>query len=408
MKLAYQALLDNRLLLDDPAQLAAVEALSDLSRALKKAHRRRRSFPGKILGAFCKPQAVPGIYFHGRVGRGKTMLMNLFYRHLEIRQKKRIHFHRFMESVHQQLNDLPVCDNPLKHIARKWAADIQVLCFDEFFVSDIGDAMLISGVLNALFENGVTLVATSNCRPEDLYRNGLQRQRFLPTIDILYQQCRVISVDGDKDHRLSALVQQEQVTPLGNLNRQGQKHYRDYCYHSPDAASWLNEAFLRLTKQQPHSGEITVNHRIIPYKGKVVGGVGQQNVIWFDFNALCAGPRSQLDYISLANQFSVVLLEAVPQFAGERIQAVASGVEDGYQRKGTMLNRLQRLDDEARRFIALVDEFYDRKVRLIISAAVDIDDLYQGQELSFEFARCRSRLIEMQFIQYDSQEAAIA
>ncbi|WDE10546.1 cell division protein ZapE [Thalassomonas haliotis] len=388
MKLTYQRLLDNRQLLDDPAQLAAVDALAALSRTLEYKH--RQSLSGKIWDKIRRPRPVSGIYFHGRVGRGKTMLMDLFYQHLSIKQKKRIHFHRFMENVHRQLSVMPVCDNPLKRIAKCWSKDIRVLCFDEFFVSDIGDAMLISGLLKALFEHGVTLVATSNCRPEDLYRNGLQRERFVPTIDILYRQCRVMSVDGDKDHRLLPLA----------LQRESVNRYRDYAYGGDEAASWLKKAFTRLGKQPSGAGEIEINHRFIPYKGQAERAECQQGIIWFDFNALCSGPRSQRDYISLANRFSVVLLEAVPQFVGERIQGVACGVEDGYRRRGKMLTQLQRLDDEARRFIALVDEFYDRKVRLIISAAVDIDDLYQGQELSFEFARCRSRLVEMQFIQY--------
>ncbi|WP_281560138.1 cell division protein ZapE [Thalassomonas sp. RHCl1] len=390
MKLAYQELLDNRQLLEDPAQLAAVDVLADLSQVLEHKYQHRQTFPGKIWRKLRRPRPVPGIYFHGRVGRGKTMLMDLFYQHLGIRQKKRIHFHRFMETVHRQLTVMPVCDNPLKRIAKSWSKDIRVLCFDEFFVSDIGDAMLISGLLKALFEYGVTLVATSNCRPEDLYRNGLQRERFVPTIDILYRQCRVISVDGDKDHRLLSL----------DLREERAKTYRDYVYGRDEAATWLKQVFSSFGKQPPRAGEIEINHRLIPYKARVNMPECRQSIIWFDFNALCSGPRSQRDYIKLANQFSVVLLEAVPQFVGERIQGVASGVEDGYRRQGKMLTHLQRLDDEARRFIALVDEFYDRKVRLIISAAVDIDDLYQGQELSFEFARCRSRLIEMQFMQY--------
>ncbi|WDE01968.1 cell division protein ZapE [Thalassomonas actiniarum] len=392
MKLAYQQLLDNRQLLEDPAQLAAVDALVGLSQALEHKYKHRQTFLGEIWGKLRRPRPVPGIYFHGRVGRGKTMLMDLFYRHLGIRQKKRIHFHRFMETVHHQLTAMPVCDNPLKRIAKSWSKDIRVLCFDEFFVSDIGDAMLISRLLKALFEYGVTLVATSNCRPEALYRNGLQRERFVPTIDLLYRQCRVISVDGDKDHRLLSLALREERV----------KTYRDYVYGRDDAATRLRQVFSVFGKQPPRAGEIEINHRLIPYKGLAKMPECRQSIIWFDFNALCSGPRSQRDYIKLANQFSVVLLDAVPQFVGERIQGVASGVEDGYRCQGKMLTHLQRLDDEARRFIALVDEFYDRKVRLIISAAVDIDDLYQGQELSFEFARCRSRLVEMQFMQYRS------
>lgn len=394
MTLAYQKLLDEGQLDVDEAQQFAVERLSRLTSELMLKNNDRKPLWTKMR----KAKFIPGIYFYGRVGRGKTMLMDLFYQHLSIKKKKRIHFHRFMENVHQQLNDMPVCDNPLERIAQSWSAEIDVLCFDEFFVTDIGDAMLLSGLLTALFACGVTLVATSNCQPDELYRNGLQRERFLPTIAILSAHCQVISVNGDKDHRLKQLAFASGAS------------YRDYVFGDATATSWLEGVFTRLSQNKTSAGAIEINNRLIPFKAKsgIMGNKLSTNVIWFDFNALCNGPRSQRDYIVLANQFSTVLLEGVPQFVGERIHAVSSGVEDGYQRQGKMLTQLQQLDDEARRFIALVDELYDRKVRLIISAAVDISDLYQGQQLSFEFARCRSRLVEMQFIQYDKTITAIA
>jgi cell division protein ZapE len=285
-----------------------------------------------------------------------------------------------MEEVHQQLVLYTGQSDPLTLIAKRWAKKIKVLCFDEFFVSDIGDAMLLSGLFQALFQQGIILIATSNCQPEQLYRNGLQRERFLPTIDLIYQNCLVLSVDGEVDHR------------LGHYHEA--MEYRDYTFPLEKNINTLEKRFFEITGTTCESGKITVNHREISYRARV-----DKNIL-FDFYALCSGPRSQRDYMSLADNFQTVLLDQVPQFEGERIVSVTSGVEDDYQRDGKLLSQLRHLDDEARRFIALVDEFYDRKVRLIINAEVNIVDLYKGQQLSFEFARCQSRLIEMQNLSY--------
>ncbi|MFT5023852.1 MAG: cell division protein ZapE [Colwellia sp.] len=307
------------------------------------------------------------------------MLMDLFFQNLAVTAKKRIHFHRFIEEVHQQLNLCTGQSDPLTFIAKQWAKKIKVLCFDEFYVSDIGDAMLLSGLFQAFFQQDIILIATSNCRPEELYRNGLQRERFLPTIDLINHYCQVLSVDGAADHRLEHYDE----TAIA---------YRDYTY--PLNNKTLRQRFLDITGIVGTSGNITVNHRKIPFQAKT------DTIILFDFYALCSGPRSQRDYISLADHFKLVLLDQVPQFDGERITSVISGVEDDYQRDGKLLSQLCHLDDEARRFIAVVDEFYDRNIRLIINAEVDIIELYQGQQLSFEFARCQSRLIEMQQLAY--------
>jgi cell division protein ZapE len=307
------------------------------------------------------------------------MLMDLFFQNLAVTAKKRIHFHRFIEEVHQQLNLCTGQSDPLTFIAKQWAKKIKVLCFDEFYVSDIGDAMLLSGLFQAFFQQDIILIATSNCRPEELYRNGLQRERFLPTIDLINHYCQVLSVDGAVDHRLEHYDE----TAIA---------YRDYTY--PLNNKTLRQRFLDITGIVGTSGNITVNHRKIPFQAKT------DTIILFDFYALCSGPRSQRDYISLADHFKLVLLDQVPQFDGERITSVISGVEDDYQRDGKLLSQLCHLDDEARRFIAVVDEFYDRNIRLIINAEVDIIELYQGQQLSFEFARCQSRLIEMQQLAY--------
>jgi cell division protein ZapE len=389
-------------LCEDKAQLDAVQALAQLSEQLviaeqenKKAKNKKTSFQflSKIISNEEK-SITRGLYFYGRVGRGKTMLMDLFYENIPLKQKKRIHFHRFMESVHQELNQLskakPATDNPLVHIAQRWADDISLLCFDEFFVSDIGDAMLLSGLFEALFSSGVTLVTTSNCQPEQLYRNGLQRERFLPTINLINQFCRVVSIDGEIDHRLS-----------------NQKHhYKNYYFNHQNGEQLLADRFFHLSSVGAiDSGDtmlavdslnndkpttIAINHREISFLKK------SEKHIWFDFFDLCSGPRSQRDYMQLADLFDIVLISNVPQFGGKLIPAVFSGVEDSYQRSGVLMGGLRQLDDEARRFIALVDEFYDRKVQLIICAEVDITELYQGQQLSFEFQRCQSRLFEMQ------------
>jgi len=371
MLIAYQKLFYQHNFQYDHAQVHAVAKLAELSTEIYQ-----QNITSWYTRFLRKTPNTLGIYFYGRVGRGKTMLMDLFYQNLNIKKKKRIHFHRFMEEVHQQLNACSGQSEPLKLVAKSWVKKVKVLCFDEFFVSDIGDAMLLSGLFNELFKQGVILIATSNCQPEQLYRNGLQRERFLPTIDLINQHCYVLAVDGEVDHRL----EHYQVAQV----------YRDYSYPFFKKANELTERFIKFTGRPCKSGLLTVNNRQISYQAK------HHNIIYFDFYSLCAGPRSQRDYIKLADNFKIVLLDKVPQFSGDKINSVASGVEDGYQRKSGMLDQLRHLDDEARRFIALVDEFYDRKVRLIINAEVDIIELYQGEQLSFEFARCQSRLIEMQ------------
>ena len=344
----YQKLLIQNVLCEDKAQHHAVQALAQLSEQLISAEydrlkNKKSLFDFLSKSTMNKKTAVTrGLYFYGRVGRGKTMLMDLFYENIPLKKKKRIHFHRFMESIHQELKQLslikPAIDNPLTHIAKRWADDISLLCFDEFFVSDIGDAMLLSGLFEELFRSGITLVTTSNCQPEQLYRNGLQRERFLPTINLINQFCQVISIDGDIDHRLSNHKQ----------------HYSNYYFSNQNGEQLLADRFVQLsntnttsaddvTLQNNTSKTITINHREINYLGK------SSKYIWFDFFALCSGPRSQRDYIQLADLFDTILISNVPQFGGKLIPAVFSGVEDSYQRSGVLLGDLRQLDDEARR-----------------------------------------------------------
>jgi len=403
MKAAYQQKIDEGELDIDTAQLIAIEALDNLSHDIER-HDKAVQMPllsllpfpslkNRLKNYFYRhgiyPEVNPpvkGIYLHGRVGRGKTMLMDLFYQKLIAPRKRRIHFYRFMADVHQQLAIISAREkhkaNPLEKIAKRWAREVQVLCFDEFFVADIGDAMILAGLFEALFNNGVIIVATSNCHPAKLYKNGLQRERFIPTIEQIQKHCHIISIDGETDHRLT------------HDKADIDKRYFLVAEQGNQALAKFFSSLLSSEDNVEHSDCIAINNREIKCLRRT------EKLIWFDFFDLCSGPRSQLDYINIANTYQSVFISNIPQFSGEILSKVASGVEDGYQRKGHFLNQLQALDDEARRFIALVDEFYDRNIQLVVSAAVSIDQLYKGQELAFEFARCQSRLYEMQSINY--------
>ena len=352
---AYEAVLQAKQYESDPAQRQAIAALSDLAAALEAA-RPVKSNP--ML--FWRPKQQPlvrGLYLWGGVGRGKTFLMDLFFEALDEPRKKRVHFYRFMRQVHASLGRLQGQANPLEGVASEIAGEARVLCFDEFFVSDITDAMILAGILEGLFRLGVTLVATSNVPPSGLYKNGLQRSKFLPAIAALEANTWVLNVDSGLDYRMRSLTQ----APL---------YYEGLTDASHQA---LLAMFRRLTlsdgSQRPMQTAIEVSGREIP--ARALHG----DVIWFDFEAICDGPRSQNDYIEVAEQFSSVLISGVPCFSPSE-------------------------EDQARRFISLVDEFYDRKVKLILSANAPIQSLYQGQRLQFEFERTQSRLLEMQSDEY--------
>jgi cell division protein ZapE len=288
------------------------------------------------------------------VGRGKTWLMDGFTECLPPALCLRVHFHRFMQRVHADLKALAGTRNPLERVADGLAAEARVLCFDEFFVSDIADAMILGELLRALFSRGVSLVATSNIPPPRLYENGLQRQRFLPAIALLEQHTAVLNVDGGVDYRLRTLERAE-------------------LYHHPlDAAADLSlrHSFARLAPEPGRENvEIDINGRSL--RCRALG----DDVVWFDFHELCETPRSASDYIELAREFHAVLVSGVP----------AMGAAN---------------DDAARRFITLVDEFYDRQVKLVLAAAVPLGGLYRGGRLEFEFQRTLSRLQEMQSHEY--------
>ncbi len=305
-----------------------------------------------------RPQPERGLYMWGGVGRGKTYLMDTFFDCLPAEGKLRVHFHRFMQRVHAELKQLAGEKNPLQRVADRLAAEAKVVCFDEFFVTDIADAMILGGLMEALFARGVTLVATSNIEPARLYENGLQRQRFLPAIALIEQHTLVLNVDAGVDYRLRTLERAE-------------------LYHHPldaEADVSLRESFERLAPHAATEGEsLQINGRAIRTRSLA------DDVVWFDFAELCGGPRSQNDYIELAREFHAVVLSGVP--------ALGAGN-----------------DDAARRFINLVDEFYDRNVKLVMAADRQLMDLYDGHRLRFEFQRTVSRLQEMQSHDYLARE----
>ncbi|MFT4938076.1 MAG: cell division protein ZapE [Paraglaciecola sp.] len=298
--------------------------------------------------------SIQGVYFWGGVGRGKTYLVDNFYECLPFSEKLRIHFHRFMHRVHNELKELQGQQDPLKIIASKFANETRVICFDEFFVSDITDAMILGTLMEELFAHGIVLVATSNIVPDELYSNGLQRARFLPAIDLINQNTRIVNVDSGVDYRLRTLEQAE-------------------IFHFPLDKKALENLHLYFSQLAPEKGTsntaIEIAGRMIPTLHYADG------VVMFEFRALCDGPRSSSDYMEISRCYHSVLIANVEQMG-------------------------QALDDIGRRFIAMVDEFYERNVKLIMSSEVALEELYIDGQLSFEFRRCISRLKEMQSHDY--------
>ena len=340
----------------DEAQALAVAKLDALYKELVKPV--KQSFLTRIFTNRNKPIPVRGLYLWGGVGRGKTYLMDIFFDALPFENKMRLHFHRFMRRVHADLKRHKGEQDPLEKVAAGIAAEARVLCFDEFFVTDITDAMILAHMLKALFERGVTLVTTSNIVPDSLYKDGLQRTQFLPAIDLLKTHTEVVNVDSGIDYRLRTLERVE-------------------LYHFPwdeQAQQIMDENFVRLV---PDIDEIERATQI-EIEGRHIDVMAiAEDVVWFDFYAICDGPRSQNDYIELACEFHSVLIGNVPVF--------------------------NKQDDLARRFINLVDEFYDRSVNLVLGAEADLASLYQDGRLHFEFQRTQSRLLEMQSKEYLGQ-----
>jgi cell division protein ZapE len=329
----------------DPRQLEVAARLDRLSEQLRR--------PLSLAQRLRAKRAPRGLYLWGGVGRGKTLLMDLFFATLP-RGAERSHFHHFMRQVHAELALLKRRSEPLEAVAERLAARTRVVCLDEFFVADIADAMILAGLFAALFRRGVCLVTTSNLAPDELYKDGLQRQRFLPAIELLKQHLDVVRLDGGIDYRLRQLEQ----SPT----------YLDSAL--PETAHELKRRFSLLAGGQP-SGPGTLS-----VEGRDIGALGfGPGMAWFEFAELCAGPRNQNDYIELARLYHTIFISNIPQFTADD-------------------------DDAARRFIMLIDEFYDRAVNIVVSAAAPPDALYRGERLGVEFQRTTSRLTEMQAVEY--------
>ncbi len=349
---AYDAALAERGYQSDPAQLRAVEALERCA-ADWAAYRVKRSNALKKL--INHPDLPRGVYLYGGVGRGKSFLMDCFYQAVPLRRKTRLHFHEFMREVHRELAGLQGTVNPLDELGGRIARRFKLICFDEFHVADITDAMILHRLLEAMFEHRVGFVTTSNFQPDDLYPDGLHRDRILPAIELLKQRMEVVNVDNGTDYRRLTLEQARlYLTPLG-----------------PQADAEMQQTFDRLAGAE-EDPKLLIESREIRARRRAGG------VVWFDFATLCGGPRSQNDYLEIASQFHTVLLTNVPQMP-------------------------VRMAAEARRFTWLVDVLYDRRVKLVLSAAVEPEALYTEGPLAHEFVRTASRLREMQSAEYLAQ-----
>ncbi len=336
----------------DPAQALALQTLDRIHAELLE---QKPSSLFEIIGAaFRDTVPVRGVYLWGGVGRGKTFLTDLLFESLPEENKTRWHFHRFMQDIHARLRMLSNTEDTLSVIAKDLAKDTRLLILDEFFVSDIGDAMILGRLLDQLFARGVCLVTTSNIPPSELYRDGLQRSSFLPAIALLEKHCDIINLESAQDYRLRHLAQgATYLTPCNEHAEHGlAEHYRRLSLH-------------HVADSQP----LLINDRHILVKALSEG------IVWFEFSELCEGPRAVSDYIEIARDFHTVLISNVPRFGAHN-------------------------EDPARRFVHLIDEFYDRHVNLLLSAEADPISLYRGEKLEREFERTSSRLIEMQSMAY--------
>ncbi|MEN4931048.1 cell division protein ZapE [Erwinia billingiae] len=359
----YQQALEKGEFQPDAVQLEAMTRLDGIYQALTRVQpvsaQPAKGLFGKLNKLMGKgkteaPAAARGLYMWGGVGRGKTWLMDMFFQAIPGERKQRLHFHRFMLRVHQELTELQGQSDPLQIVADRFKSETDLLCFDEFFVSDITDAMLLGTLMEALFARGITLVATSNIPPDDLYRNGLQRARFLPAIEMIKQHCEIMNVDAGIDYRLRTLTSAHLwMTPLND-----------------DTSKEMERMFVALAGvARSDKPVLEINHRSLPTQGMAEG------VVAMDFKTLCGEGRSQHDYIELSRRFHSVLLYNVPVM-------------------------IYKTEDQARRFLALVDEFYERHVKLVVSAEASLFEIYQGARLKFEYQRCVSRLQEMQSEEY--------
>jgi cell division protein ZapE len=357
VRAAYEAELVARGYSSDPAQLRAVEALERCATEWAEFKELRSNSFKKLIH---HPEIPRGVYMYGGVGRGKSFLMDCFFGAVPLKRKVRLHFHEFMREVHRELQDLQGTVNPLDELGKRMAKRYKLICFDEFHVADITDALILHRLLDALFDNGVGFVTTSNFKPDDLYPNGMHRDRILPAIELLKANLEVISVDNGTDYRRRTLEQAKLYhMPLG-----------------PKADVEMTETFNQLAESHDEDPVLQIESRRIVARRKAGG------VVWFDFKTLCGGPRSQNDYLEIATQFHTVLLSDVPHMP-------------------------VRMASEARRFTWLVDVLYDRRVKLILSAAVPPEALYTEGPLVHEFPRTVSRLNEMQSMEFLALERRI-
>ncbi|MCV2422372.1 cell division protein ZapE [Paucibacter sp. DJ2R-2] len=346
----YQQTLAERGYTADPAQLRAVAALQRCQDEWADYKARRSNAVTKLL---VRPPLPRGVYMFGGVGRGKSFLMDCFFQAVPLTRKTRLHFHEFMREVHRELLELKGIADPLEELGKRIAKRFRLICFDEFHVSDVTDAMILYRLLDSLFKNRVSIVTTSNFHPDGLYPNGLHRDRILPAIELLKAKLEVINVDNGFDYRRRTLDQAQ-------------------LYHQPlgdEAEAALTATFEALAEARDEDPRLQIEQRQIRARRRAGG------VVWFDFAQLCGGPRSQNDYLELATQFHTLILSNVPEMP-------------------------PRLASEARRFTWLVDVLYDRRVKLVISAAVPPEQLYADGPLAHEFPRTVSRLQEMQSQEY--------
>ena len=372
----YREAVERQGFVPDEAQRAAAARLDACHRALHE------------NAASDECQAVSGVYLWGPVGRGKTWLMDGFHRHLKV-PARRLHFHHFMRWVHQRQFQLSGTADPLAALAQELASEVRVLCLDELFVTDIADAMLLGRLLGALFDEGLVLVCTSNQAPDRLYADGFNRDRFLPAVAAMTRHMAVVELDGGQDHRLHP-----------------GKPCQRYWVTEPDRPSALVAVFDRLSVGEAKGSEpsldfIELGHRRIAVERCC------ERVVWCRYTELCEQPLAALDFIALADEFDHVLLSGVPRLSDASAStSIARGTEDGAERIEAgerELPPLSRRDDGVRRFIALVDECYDRRVPLYVEAEVPMEELYPHGYLAFPFRRALSRLQEMQLARFGTR-----
>ncbi|MFC1681677.1 cell division protein ZapE [Pseudomonadota bacterium] len=355
---SYRLKLEQSDFVNDPAQEQAIGILQNVYDELTREEAPPPGIFSRLLGRKPEPRRVRGLYLWGGVGRGKTLVVDEFFDCLPFPEKKRSHFHRFMNSVHGRLKEMRHLQDPLVEVAKVFSRDFRVLCFDEFIVNDIADAMILAGLLKNLFQNGVTLVTTSNIHPDRLYRDGLQRDRFLPAIELIKSHTTVQEMTGETDYRLQYLTRA--------------KIY--FHPHDKKALSGLSENFRHISPDASVPGYVlNIDDRDLQTVRHADG------IVWFTFEEICGGPRSQSDYIELARCYNTIVVSEIPGLPAE-------------------------YDDKARRLINLIDIMYDRNVKFMGSGSRPPEELYQGTRLRDEFGRTVSRLMEMQSDEYMAKE----